>query len=327
MSGKETLEDKELPLVTVFTLIYNTNPTYIIEAIESVRANEYPNIQHIIIDDCSPDSLPKEQVKAWIQKENYHCEFYEHEINFGISRTINHVLELAKGEFLIGCCDDVLLSNRISADVNFFLNYSEIDLIHSKAELIDGESKSIGKVVPNSNQINRFENYFNCLLFSNFIVAPTVSLRVKTIKKLGGYSDKFKIDDYEMWLRMSGFGCGFYFRDEVTTQYRIHSDSFTSANWRLMFNEDVKIKILYTNKSNTKSRRNILKMLRDQVKHNITNDDIMPCFEEYNKKFGFSIWILLLKNHFFQFIFRSLNRVRLKTKSNIRFYNNFFARG
>ena len=40
------------PLVTVFTLIYNTNPKYVIEAIESVRANNYSNLQHIIIDDC-----------------------------------------------------------------------------------------------------------------------------------------------------------------------------------------------------------------------------------------------------------------------------------
>jgi glycosyltransferase involved in cell wall biosynthesis len=78
------LNDKDYPLVTVVTLIYNTNPKFVIEAIESVRANNYSNIQHIIIDDCSPDPEPKEVVKNWIQENNYSCEFYEHDENYGI---------------------------------------------------------------------------------------------------------------------------------------------------------------------------------------------------------------------------------------------------
>ncbi|MFN5849008.1 MAG: glycosyltransferase family 2 protein, partial [Chitinophagales bacterium] len=111
----------DYPLVTVFTLIYNTDPRYVIEAIESIRANNYPNLQHIIIDDCSPDIKPKQVVKSWIRENNYSCEFYEHKVNYGLCKTLNHVLELAKGEYLFGCSDDLITENRIRQDVETFL--------------------------------------------------------------------------------------------------------------------------------------------------------------------------------------------------------------
>ena len=59
------------PLVTVFTLIYDTNPKFVIQAIESIRANNYPNLQHIIIDDCSINPQSKETVKKWISENKF----------------------------------------------------------------------------------------------------------------------------------------------------------------------------------------------------------------------------------------------------------------
>ena len=132
----------DYPLVTVFTLIYNTNPKFVIEAIESVRANNYPNLQHIIIDDCSSDQLPKEKVKNWILENNYPCEFYEHEINYGVCKTLNHVLELAKGKYIFGCSDDVILNNKIITEVNILNNLDEkYAATYSDAYLINDENK------------------------------------------------------------------------------------------------------------------------------------------------------------------------------------------
>lgn len=132
------------PLVTVFTLIYNTNPKYVIEAIESVRANDYSNLQHIIIDDCSPDVAPKQEVKKWIQENNYTCEFYEHDINYGLCKTLNHVLELAKGKYLCACSDDILSPEAIKVGVELLeklpQNYAGV---FSDVYLIDGFSNPL----------------------------------------------------------------------------------------------------------------------------------------------------------------------------------------
>ena len=302
------------PLVTAFTLIYNTNPRFVIEAIESIRANNYPNIQHIIIDDCSPNPEPKRVVKEWIDRENYLCEFYEHEVNYGISKTLNHVLELAKGDFILGCCDDILYPGRIDKDVKCFLKDKNIDLIHSKCNLIDDFGRLLGKVMPIISESDLEQNQFDKLLISNYIMAPTVSIRVDRLKGLGGYSEKFKIEDYELWLRMSSKGCKFHFRDEITTYYRIHEESFSNANWRTMFVEDIKIKITYTSIFNLKSINNIKSILTRQVQGNISNVELIECFNEFKKKFGISFWFIIVSNKYSQFVIRSINRIKSRLR-------------
>lgn len=41
----------QFPVVTVTHLCYNTG-SLVIEAIKSVMANDYPNVQQVILDDC-----------------------------------------------------------------------------------------------------------------------------------------------------------------------------------------------------------------------------------------------------------------------------------
>ena len=48
----ECSED-DLPLVTIITPTYNSNPQYLKEAIESVLEQTYPKIEYIITDDGS----------------------------------------------------------------------------------------------------------------------------------------------------------------------------------------------------------------------------------------------------------------------------------
>jgi GT2 family glycosyltransferase len=218
----------EYPLVTVFTLIYNTNPRYVIEAIESVRANSYPNLQHIIIDDCSPDPEPKRVVKQWVKDNDYLCEFYEHEVNYGVTKTLNHVLELAKGKYFFGCSDDILLKNRIYSDVQILENIDpSYAIIHSKTEIIDKESRLVQKLFT-TKKMPADNDYFEQLLTGNFICAPSVTMVTNIIKKVGGYNESLLFEDYDMWLRLSKLGYKFKFLDQINTQYRIHDESMSN---------------------------------------------------------------------------------------------------
>jgi glycosyltransferase involved in cell wall biosynthesis len=235
----------EFPLVTIFTLIYNTNPKYVIEAIESVRNNNYPNIQHIIIDDCSPDTTPKKVVKQWIAENNYPCEFHEHEVNFGLCKTLNHVLELAKGKYLIGCSDDILLKNRIINDVTILEDLDDqYALVHSRTEIIDMNSFKVQRFFY-ENKIPADYDYFDQLLTSNFISAPSVTMVTETIKKVGGYDESLLFEDYEMWLRLSKLNYKFKYYDKINTYYRVHEESISNSNDikknRLMVTETRKI--------------------------------------------------------------------------------------
>jgi GT2 family glycosyltransferase len=218
------------PLVTVFTLIYNTNPRYVIEAIESIRANNYPNIQHIIIDDCSPDPTPKETVKQWIKENNYPCEFYEHDVNYGICKTLNHVLELAKGKYILGCSDDLLSPTRIGNDVKILESINEnYALVFGMSQIMDSNSNLEFNVIPNLNNLPADDNYFNLLVHGNMISAPSVTMKTECLRVVGGYDEAIKYEDYDMWLKLSQKG--FYFKANpiINSYYRIHKENISSS--------------------------------------------------------------------------------------------------
>jgi glycosyltransferase involved in cell wall biosynthesis len=285
------IQDK-YPLVTVFTLIYNTNAKYIIEAIESVRENNYPNIQHIIIDDCSTNREPKKIVQNWIKKENYQCEFYEHTENYGICRTLNHVIELSKGEFLLGCCDDILLKNRISGDVDIFLNkYPKVDIVYSQClNKYEDVKKSSKEINPNA----RVEgDILHNLLWSNFINAAGVSMRVSALREMGGFDLNFKIDDYPMWLKLASYGYGFHYREELTSIYRIHSTGFSSSKKMLVDFEDFRAKLRYTRRFDN----NFYLFHRDLVENAIVSNNEYAKFyiNEFVKKYGNHYSLVILK--------------------------------
>jgi glycosyltransferase involved in cell wall biosynthesis len=217
------------PLVTVFTLIYNTEPRYIIEAIESIQANNYPNIQHIIIDDCSTDPTPKDIVQKWIAENNYICEFYEHDKNFGICKTCNHVLELAKGKYILACCDDLITPTRIWDDVKKLESLDEnYALVFGLSQVIDSESNLKYNVFPTLNELPEDDNYFNLLIYANMIPAPSATIRTECLRKVGGYDEALTFEDYDMWLKLSNHGFQFASYPKINSNYRVHGNSFST---------------------------------------------------------------------------------------------------
>lgn len=293
MIGLNVDIQRKYPLVTVFTLIYNTNPNYIIEAIESVRENNYPNIQHIIIDDCSTNEEPKKIVQNWIKKENYQCEFYEHTENFGITKTLNHVIELTKGEFLLGCCDDILLNNRIIGDIEIFMNnYPKVDIVYSKClNKYEDEIKSSEEFNPTAKVKGEI---LHNLLWSNFINAAGVTMRVSALKDMGGFDLDFKIDDYPMWLKLAYFGYCFHYRDELTSIYRVHNSGFSSSKKMLVDFEDFRAKLMFTKCFNI----DFYLFHRDLVEQAILskNEYAKYYMNEFIKKYGSHYSMVIVKS-------------------------------
>ena len=228
----------DLPLVTVFTLIYNTNPRFIIEAIESIRANNYPNLQHIIIDDCSPDPKPKEIVKKWIADNNYTSEFYEHSFNYGVCKTLNHVLKIAKGKYIFGCSDDLIINNKIITEVNILEKIGDAyAATYSDAYVIDENSKFLqGMFIEKYRkfEIKPDNLIFDELVEGNFLPAMAMMWRTQAIRDVGGYDEALSYEDYDLHLRLFKNYKIKYIKNPLA-KYRIHNNSLTNNlfNWQI----------------------------------------------------------------------------------------------
>lgn len=106
-----------LSKTTIGMTCYNAEDT-IVRAIESGLAQEYPDFEIVIVDDCSTD-------KSWDILQNYahanqdKIRVLKNEKNLGVAGTRNRIIAEARGEFLAFFDDDdVSAPDRIMKQVN-----------------------------------------------------------------------------------------------------------------------------------------------------------------------------------------------------------------
>jgi glycosyltransferase involved in cell wall biosynthesis len=129
-----------MPLLTVGTLSYNTGK-YVVEALECVKKQGYPNVQHIIIDDCSIDNSVG-LITEWININNYSCTFIKHDINRGVQYGLKEIFDLAKGKYIAFISDDLWLDNGFLNLVNMFNQLDEsYALVYGDTQMIDKDRR------------------------------------------------------------------------------------------------------------------------------------------------------------------------------------------
>ena len=82
--------------VSVLIPTYNTKEEWLKEAIESILKQSYQDFEIIILDDGSKTS-PEEIINSF---NDSRIQFHKNEINLGIGKTRNRLLELANGDYL-----------------------------------------------------------------------------------------------------------------------------------------------------------------------------------------------------------------------------------
>ena len=183
------MNEKKEPLVSIMTPSFNSYP-FIINNIESVKNQDYPNKEHIIIDGGSTDGTIE------VLKNYPHLKWVSEKDN-GQSEAINKGFKLAKGE-IIGWLnsDDTYNEGAISVSVNEIINNKEIDIVCSDEKVIDEKGETI-KILKGE------EVTLEKLLFKNVVRQPTIFMRRKVIETLKGVREDLHYTmDREFWLRV-----------------------------------------------------------------------------------------------------------------------------
>lgn len=218
-------------LVTVIAVCYN-HEKWVWETLESIRAQTYPHIQLIIMDDCSRDSSVK-TIEQWMTETKFACHFIPHSTNQGLCKTLNEALSHAQGEYIaIIATDDIWFENHLEDRINHFKrNSNNIAVIYGEAILIDEKgvklSQQFGEMYPkHHSDINT--SYFDSLVHNNFICAPSAVIRHSSLGNVGLYDETLSYEDWDMWLRLSKH-YGFRLSPIITTKYRIVQNSLSRS--------------------------------------------------------------------------------------------------
>lgn len=156
----------ELPLVTMRVLAYNQEK-YIAEAVKSVLAQDYPNLEIILSDDCSTDrtyEIIQHLAEDYTGPHKIILNRNEH--NLGIREHSNKLDAMSNGEFVTGNAgDDISLPNRVSKCVEIMLKHPEVMSLSTEVDYIDGE----GKEIPNQHEIHIRKGDYALLTMTEYL--------------------------------------------------------------------------------------------------------------------------------------------------------------
>ena len=208
-------------------------------AIESVLSQTFTNWELIIVNDCSTDNT-LEIAQSYADKDS-RIRVFSNAKNSKIPATLNHGFREARGDYWTWTSDDNILLPDFCQEMNDYLDtHPEIGFVVSDYENIDVNGKVIGiSGVPDDIQQK---------IPANNYVGASFMYRRTVAQKAGEYSeDFFLVEDYEYWLRLSGYTKMAHL-PKVLYQYRHHSGSLSSTRKKEVAERLVSLRLTYLDK-------------------------------------------------------------------------------
>ena len=218
----------QLPLVTIITPVYN-GAKYITALIESVAAQDYPHIEHIIIDDGSHD----DGATIAVLKQYPHLRWWSRE-NRGQYPTMNEGLDTAKGELICFIsADDIMASGAVSAVVDEFLRHPDFDGVYGKMLWMneDGSLHRAQEIITHAPLwFHRYKTFIShCSLYMKKEFLLKHELYFDTSLRLTG--------DFDWIIRITNESVKIGYVDQVLSKVRFHAGQASQMNTQAMNEE------------------------------------------------------------------------------------------
>ena len=194
------------PLVSVLVPSYN-GARWLREALDSMLAQTYPNIEILLLDDASTDETPAIAAE-YVDRITY----VRQPANSGIYDNVNVGIARARGELIATYhADDIYLPTIVEAQVAYLESHPEVGAVFCADIFVDAVGREYGRMtLPPEIRGERpleYPTVLNALLrYKNrFLVCPTAMVRASVHRDVGVYrQDRYRnTADLEMWLRIA----------------------------------------------------------------------------------------------------------------------------
>ena len=213
-----------MELISVVIPTYNR--AYCIEnAIRSVLAQTYSDIEVIVIDDASDDTTRQVVEKIADSRVRY----YLREENRGAAAARNLGVSYARGSYIaFHDSDDLWLPDKLEKQMHLYEKNLSYGLVYGCYMMKLDSGNEI--VVPDCSEPDGLSgNIFARLLVKNTIGAPTILMRKDVFEKIGGFDEDMRcLEDWDFVLKVSkAYEIGFLpevVMEASTTQGGLSSD-------------------------------------------------------------------------------------------------------
>lgn len=212
---------KDSPLISVALCTYN-GEAFLRPLMDSLLAQTYPNVEIIVVDDCSTDQT-KGIVMQYAAK-NSSVRFFENQTNLGYNRNFEKALQLCSGA-LIAICDqdDIWHRDKLSIQQQKMQDHQ---LVYHDSEFIDDKGVSM-----NFKMTDKFKFYRGGsplpFLLMNCVSGHSILLKKTLLSEILPFPPGFH---YDQWIAFVATDKGSIdFIDQCLVQYRQHEKNSTDV--------------------------------------------------------------------------------------------------
>lgn len=210
------------PLISIITPSYRQG-AYIEETIESVLNQDYPNLEHIVVDGGSDDGTV--EILQHYSSTDQRFRFVS-EPDRGQAHAINKGLHMARGS-LIGWLnsDDIYWPGAVRKAVEALLDHPDWAVVYGRA-LHMNERSVVTDFYPT-------EPYSPKRLYEQAIICqPAAFFRKAAADQLGGMNEElYFCMDYDFWIRLSKQSIPIGYIDETLAGARLHPTCKNVVDW------------------------------------------------------------------------------------------------
>ena len=216
-----------LTRVTVCVPVRNGART-IGRTLDSILAQDYPNYEVIVSDNCSTDETAKIVQDYAARGVRY---YFNPQIGASAENNWNYILSLADGQLIaLYHADDIYTSTMVRRQVEFLKTHPESSAVFTMTQTIDEQGRPIrmGSMrLPeelSDRDFFEFSGFLNAILkYQTFVYVPTIMTRRQVIKKVGDFKAQMfaSASDIDLYLRMARQWGPIGVIDEPLHKYRI----------------------------------------------------------------------------------------------------------
>lgn len=190
----------DLPTITVITPCFNAAAT-IEQTLESVRAQGYPKLEHVVVDGASTDGTVEILERAdgirWISEPDR-----------GMTHALNKALAMATGD-VVGelNADDLYEPGALLAVGEAMFANPKAEWLTGLCRIIDERGEEVRGFVTAYKSFFLRRYSLPLFLTQNFVSTPATFVRRAVAQEVGGYDERYETSmDYDLWLRLARRG-------------------------------------------------------------------------------------------------------------------------
>ncbi|WP_050929916.1 glycosyltransferase family 2 protein [Aestuariivita boseongensis] len=227
------------PLVSVIIPTYNRAGT-ILRSIQSVLAQDYQNLEVIVVDDGSTDQT--QNILSSVADER--VRLIVHEKNRGVGAARNSGIFAAAGDLVaFQDSDDEWLQGKLSSQVEKILEIGEQCVLVYCVKIVYGRDAAYRRgprraaCVPGPEEKILSGDIRKRLWRDNLISTQTMLVRTQALREIGGFDERlFNSEEWDLAIRLSSLGI-FAFVDEPLVNTYIQKDSISTLSSKAPYSQ------------------------------------------------------------------------------------------